>query len=91
MNKLLSTALLLLILCGCSDDEVNLPFTEPETDWNLSFSEMESQYQDIITETFSTDENIVLGDFGISSGSLSGVSALLYTEKKWYKDQILFQ
>lgn len=51
---------------------------------------MESRYQNIITETFSTDENIVLGDFGISSGSLSGVSALLYTEKNGIKTRYYF-
>lgn len=90
MNKLLSTALLLLILCGCGDDEINLPFTEPETDWNLSYSEMEERYQGTITESLVTDENIVLGDFSISAGSLTGVSALLYTEKNGIKTMYYF-
>lgn len=53
---------------------------------------MESQYQDIITETFSTDENIVLGDFGIPGGRLMGVTAFLYIEKMAYKhDTILMR
>lgn len=90
MNKLLSTALLLLILCGCGDDEINLPFTEPETDWNLSYSEMEERYQGTITESLVTEENIILGDFGIPGGFLRGVASFLYVEKNGQQTRYYF-